>query len=212
MARDGCRLQVGLPDPVATESEVPRSAPAAGKAAPPRRWAARARPRTSALAAATGYSGRAARGLPAWESHGRRRACDSSSSAAPSSWNPVEAGLRRSHGRLPSVRWPGQRRVRIRIRQPRGRGRCPRWGACTEGIEAWWRWLHGVGGDLLGDLTGVSDAAWRSRSSQRPAALAVPCGSRWVASGLPDADPTSAWPPVATPLRQMRLRLWCWKG
>ena len=98
-------------------------------------------------------------------------------SAVPSSWDPVEAGLRSSHGRLPSVRWPGQRRVRIRIRQPRGRGRCPRWGACTEGIEAWWRWLHGVGGDLLGDLTGVSDAAWRSRSSQRPAALAVPCGS-----------------------------------
>ena len=32
VARDGCRLQVGLPDPVATESEVPRSAPAAGKA------------------------------------------------------------------------------------------------------------------------------------------------------------------------------------
>lgn len=80
MARDGCRLQVGLPDPVATESEVPRSAPAAGKAAPPRRWAARARPRTAA--AATGYSGRAPRGLPAWESRGRRRACDSSGSAA----------------------------------------------------------------------------------------------------------------------------------
>ena len=36
VARDGCRLQVGLPDPVATESEVPRSAPAAGKAALPR--------------------------------------------------------------------------------------------------------------------------------------------------------------------------------
>jgi len=53
----------------------------------------------------------------------------------------------------------------------------PRWGACTEGIEAWWRWLHGVGGDLLGDLSAISDAAWRSRSSQRPAALAVPCGS-----------------------------------
>ena len=81
-----------------------------------------------------------------------------------------------------------------------------------EGIEAWWRWLHRVGGDLLGDLTGVSDAAWRSRSSQRLAALAVPCGSRWVASGLPDADLTSAWPPVVTPLWQMRLRLWCWKG
>ena len=44
----------------------------------------------------------------------------------------------------------------------------------------------------MGDLTDVSDAAWRSRSSQRPAALAVPCGSRWVASGLPDADAPSA--------------------
>ena len=79
MARDDCRLQVGLPDPVATESEIPRSAHAAGKAAPPRRWAARALPRT---AAARGYSGRAPRGLPAWESRGRRRACDSSGSAA----------------------------------------------------------------------------------------------------------------------------------
>ena len=133
-------------------------------------------------------------------------------SAAPSSWDSVGAGLRCSHSRLPSVRWPGQRRVRIRIRQPRGRGRCPRWGACTEGIEAWWRWLHGVGGDLLGDLTGVSDAAWRSRSSQRPAALAVLCGSRWVDSGPPDANLTSAWPLVVTLLRRLRLRLWCWKG
>ena len=44
----------------------------------------------------------------------------------------------------------------------------------------------------MGDLIGVSDTAWRSRSSQRPVALAVPCGSRWVASGLPDADAPSA--------------------
>jgi len=82
VARDGCRLQVGLPDPVATESEVPCSAPAAGKAALPHRWAGRARPRTSAAVAARGYSGRVPRGLPAWESHGRRRACDSSGFAA----------------------------------------------------------------------------------------------------------------------------------
>ena len=82
MACDGCRLQVGLPDPVATESDVPCSAPAAGKAALPRHWAARARPRTAAAAAATGYSGRAPRGLLAWESSGRRPACDSSGSAA----------------------------------------------------------------------------------------------------------------------------------
>ena len=80
MARDGCRLQVGLPDPVATELEVPRSATAAGKAAPPCRWAAHVRPRTAA--AATGYSGRPPRGLPTWESRGRRRACDSIGSVA----------------------------------------------------------------------------------------------------------------------------------
>ena len=54
----------------------------------------------------------------------------------------------------------------------------------------------------MGDLSGVSDAAWMSCSSQRPAALAVPCGSRWVASGLPDADLTSAWPPVVTPCNE----------
>ena len=58
-----------------------------------------------------------------------------------------------------------------------GQGMVPSVGGLPEGIEAWWRWLHRVGGDLLGDLTGVSDAAWRSRSSQRPAALAVLCGS-----------------------------------
>ena len=166
----------------------------------------------------SGPSGSSRMGVP-------RPACDSSGSAArldpdlaPPALRPRLRGIPSERvfatatAGVPSVRWIGQRRVRIRNRQPRGRGRCPRWVACTEGIEAWWRWLHGVGGDLLGDLTGVSDAAWRSRSSQRPAALAVPCGSRWVASRPSDAALTSAWPPVVTPLRQLRLRLWCWKG
>jgi len=196
VARDDCRLQVGLPDPVATESEIPRSAHAAGKAAPPHRWAARALPRT---AAARGYSGRAPRGLPAWESRGRRWACDSSGSAARLDPDLAPPALRPRLRGIPSERVFAAATVDCRrcggpgsVGFASGSGSPGAGDGALGGGLARWSWLHRVGGDLLDDLTGVSDAAWTSRSFQLPAALAVPCGSRWVASGLPDADAPSA--------------------
>ena len=200
------------------ESEVPRSAPAAGKAAVPRRWAARALPRT---AAARGYSGRAPRGLPAWESRRQRRVCDSSGSAARLDPDLAPPALRPRLRGIPSERvfaaatagcrqcgGPGSAEFASGSGSP-GAGD----GALGGGLAR--KALRRGGADFTElEVTWVISAAFPTQHGCLVLPSARPLWQlRVVRDGwLPDADPMSAWPLVVTPLRQMRLRLWCWKG